>query len=368
MYGFQVSQGKLAYETGLSLSPSRGKVLESDKIVVATGVPYYIIATKQEKILDPMDLIRNLDGAKGGSSPTGSRSHNIPVEIIGAKFENPSLFKVVGVDKNRILIQGVTTGDTSLTVTASTGKDKEKESITVHTAIPNRAVLEPVCETTRMNEQVPVLAAAGQGLILNELLLYDTTTLMSNRYPAFDLGSLIPPHDAAQKITTTAVGELIGPVMLFAKAPAAPGETVIKIPEYKFELPVKIIEASAVTGIQFTPQSKKSLEETTTELEIDLLVGNKALCVNPEVPIELTVGPVFKCSLKQTPAGFKSIMSKDPNGQAFEGSQNYRALRIYTKHEGNCVVTATIKDTGRTATASIMVVPEKRSKVEKHHH
>lgn len=336
----------LMFGMGASLTKSLRLGLSADgmnwktgDMTVAVGVPFYVLVRKGLSV-NPLEYVKNS-----------------AVKIERAAVDDPQLFKVETWNNSAVLVRGLASGETKLRVTGRVGLQKEDASISIRTAEPTGASLQPMCSgKTGNSAEGPVLVGVGQVLPLEERLLSGATVLMSNRYPEVDFGAFTPVEPIGGKLKTSGKdGELVGPVQMEATAPETPGPAAIKIPEYGFTLPIQVFEASAINGIIINELPATSTEGGKATVRIQFLINNHVPCKSPMVPVEITVGPSYYCSLENKDS-FRRIAQTVTNYITFEGVIAPQLLVINTVHAGKpCEVTARIKGIGKAAHAKFEI-------------
>lgn len=286
---------------------------------VAVGVPFRIEASKGLS-LNPLEY------AKGSA-----------VAIEQASADDPRVLKVESWDRTTVLLRGLATGEATLRVKGSVGRQKESASLVIRTAVPTSVRLEPRCGSGGR------AVWSGQPLLLEETLFAGSTLLMSDRYPEVDLGAFTAPPSLAEGFKASGgPGALIGPIRFEVTAPARPGPAVLRIPEFGYELPVEVFDAAAVREVRLEGD-RKAQESGKTSLALRFVADHQVPCGRPAVPVEITVGPYEYCELEDA-ASFSRLPDRRNGYAIFESLVQPQALSIRTRRGGgDCEISAMVK-------------------------
>jgi hypothetical protein len=267
-------------------------------------------------------------------------------KLIDAQVDNPSIVEIIGRKGGVVTLRGKVPGETTLRVKAR-GKLGKTASTTVSTAVPKGVRMYPTCDDSRAKAVTPVQVPTNRELDLTGEQYSDKTLILARSFPEVDFGALIPATRKNGKATGRP--DFLGAFGISVKTPATATKTSLKVPAYGYELPVHVYEPSAISEIRIGPLERicKSCERSA---KIELLVGGEVPCKNPIIPLDVTIGPVTVCSLRNEVSKRKT----DSGNMVYElpSPQN---LVLVESAVGTCAVTVEAKGIGKSASIQIKV-------------
>jgi hypothetical protein len=307
---------------------------------VAVGVPFRITASRGLSV-NPLEYAKGV--------------------VIDQASVDDALLTVESWDKSTVLLRGLAPGEGTVRVKAKVGLLKESASLVVRTAVPTSVTLEPRCGAGGR------AVWSGQPMLLEEKLFAGPILVMSDRYPEVDFGPFTAaPSTAGRFKAAGEPGALIGPIQFEVTAPVRPGPAVLRIPEFRYDFPVEVFDAAAVTEVRL--EGDRSAQESgKTSLALQFVANNQVPCGRPWAPIEITVGPYEYCELEEA-APFKRLPERRSGFATFEGVVQPQGLSIRTRSGGgDCEVSANVKGaTVPPALFRVMVVVKPKPKEPSH--
>lgn len=320
--------------------------------LIATGSTYKVVVHKTSIL------------PKARIAVIGAGKIPLPLPVVGVgkyedrgfktvkvKVDDPSLVEIVGRQGNVITLRGKAPGSTTLHVKARTKLGiTQKAKTAVGSVVPDGVQLEPKCDG-RAEKQRPLLAAAGREINIVEELHFGKKPILSDNFPPVEFGAFTPvPRKDGKDMWKSE--NLLGSNFLTIKAPATAMMTSLKVPAYGYELPVKVYEPSAVSGVRLSAPEKMTARSRQLQFaKIEILVGGKVPCIRPSIPLDLTIGPASVCSLHSSYKGTKTAS----DDMVYEIPSHHQSVQLSPLASGTCTLKVEVRGAGKSATARVII-------------